>query len=552
MIGVLSRGGETRAVEEFFELFKTPWEFYVPYHDYDVVIATCEEIPTNVNTKLSIIYSSGSTAVDDEMAIATESKQKCEWLDWNGVEFPIYGGLSVFQAAGKPLIRRRGTVEGVGIEVQQSGQQTTRIGYDLFHEVSSLLCEGQPSENAHVPTLEIHISILRAILLSAGIPFAEVPPVPAGWDFAACLTHDVDFTGIRNHRFDHTMWGFVYRAFIGSLRDALTGRVAWSKCFLNWRAALSLPLVYLGLQDDFWLEFDRYMQIESGLGSTFFFIPFRNVAGTWNSRPAPKRREAKYDLSEIKEQVPNLAKNGSEIGLHGIDAWQNAQKAGVELSRIREMTGQHDVGTRMHWLYWTEASPKALEQAGFAYDSTFGYNDAVGFRAGTTQAFRPLGAATLLELPLNIQDTALFYSDRMNLSEAAALDACKRLINSALRFGGALTVNWHTRSLSPERLWGDFYTKLLGEIRAHRVWFGNAGNIVGWFRSRRAIRFDCVRFEDDHAHVALSSPLPTCVPPLNVRIYYPTLSPKGSASSVPEISYKDTQWNGEQALEIPY
>ena len=40
--------------------------------------------------------------------------------------------------------------------------------------------------------------------------------------------------------------------------------------------------------------------------------------------------------------------------------------------------------------------------------------------------------------------------------------------------GGALTVNWHTRSLSPERLWGDFYKELLAEIQTHRVWFGTA------------------------------------------------------------------------------
>ena len=84
----------------------------------------------------------------------------------------------------------------------------------------------------------------------------------------------------------------------------------------------------------------------------------------------------------------------------------------------------------MHWLYWKEASPKVLEDAGFTYDSTFGYNDAIGFRAGTTQPFCPLGAERLLELPLNIQDSAMFYSDRMMLSETEALNACREVIQS--------------------------------------------------------------------------------------------------------------------------
>ena len=41
----------------------------------------------------------------------------------------------------------------------------------------------------------------------------------------------------------------------------------------------------------------------------------------------------------------------------------------------------------MHWLYFGDDSPKTLEAAGFDYDSTCGYNDAVGYRAGTSQVF---------------------------------------------------------------------------------------------------------------------------------------------------------------------
>ena len=38
-------------VEEFFELFKTPWELYRPGRVYDVVIATADEMP-DINAKL--------------------------------------------------------------------------------------------------------------------------------------------------------------------------------------------------------------------------------------------------------------------------------------------------------------------------------------------------------------------------------------------------------------------------------------------------------------------------------------------------------------------
>ena len=98
----------------------------------------------------------------------------------------------------------------------------------------------------------------------------------------------------------------------------------------------------------------------------------------------------------------------------------------------------------------------------------------------------------------------MFYSDRMMLSDAEALNACLELIHSLMSFGGVLTVNWHTRSLSPERLWGNFYTVLLNEIRARRVWFGTAKEIVQWFRRRRELRFESVEVQENGARVELS------------------------------------------------
>jgi hypothetical protein len=552
VIGVLSKDSEARAVQEFFQLFKTPWEFCVPRKHYDLVIVTAEEIPQDLSASALVIYNSHAIGFDDGFGLMATSRRKCGWVEWQGIEFPVYGDLAVFQSVGRPLIRLKQTPEVVGSLLRGAERPTVRIGIDLFYEVALLLTQGQPAENARFATLDTHISLLRAIMVSLGVPFVEVPPVPAGYDFMGCLTHDVDFVGIRDHKWDHTLWGFLYRATAGSLLKALTGRLPWSKCLQNWAAVLSLPLVHLGFRDDFWLEFDRYMEIERELGSTFFFLPFQNVAGTLGPIPAPKRRAAKYDLDKIREQVLDLVNNGCEVGLHGIDAWHDLHSAQSEQSRIRELTGRSAVGTRMHWLYWKEGSPETLDDAGFTYDSTFGYNDAIGFRAGTTQPFCPLGAERLLELPLNIQDSAMFYSDRMMLSETEALNACKELIHSMSLSGGALTVNWHTRSLSPERLWGDFYARLLKEIQTHRVWFGTAHEIVGWFRKRRALRFDSVDFEENGVRVALSSPYPRSESSFTVRIHHPKFVPNESGFPLCMPVHTDNQWSGEEVLEIPY
>ena len=119
--------------------------------------------------------------------------------------------------------------------------------------------------------------------------------------------------------------------------------------------------------------------------------------------------------------------------------------------KVAELTGEAELGVRMHWLYFNESSFATLDHAGFLYDASIGYNDAVGFRAGTTQVFRPLSAGRLLELPLHIQDTALFFPGRMNCAEQEALDLCERILNWTQDLGGVSTLSWHERSLVPER-----------------------------------------------------------------------------------------------------
>lgn len=548
MIGLLSKDAEARAVEEFFEIFKTPWEFFVPGRRYDLLISTVEGIPEGLNARALLIYQSRRIGFDERFSVSLGSPTRSGQVEWDGTEFPVYGELATVQAVGTAVLHRRQTREPIACFVD-SEPPAVRIGFDLFSEVAFLLSEGQPPENARVPTMDLHVSLLRAIMANLGISFIEVPPVPAGYDFFACLTHDVDFVGICDHKCDHTMWGFLYRSLVGSVGSALRSELSWSRCLRNWLAAWSLPLVHLGLRKDFWLEFDRYQEIERDFGSTFFFIPFKNVAGTSGGAAAPRRRAAKYDFAEIKEQIVGLLENGCEIGLHGIDAWHSPVNSRAELQRIREITGRLEIGTRMHWLYWNQASPRVLDEAGFSYDSTFGYNDAIGFRAGTTQPFRPLAAQRLLELPLNVQDSAMFYSDRMKLSEKTALISCKDIIHSLSLFGGVFTINWHTRSLSPERLWGDFYALLLSEIQRYRVWFGTAQQVVAWFRKRRALQFQLRGSGRAGVTVALTSRNGYSDPPFTVRIYNATSISDKSVFPFCEPTYTDRQWDSKEALE---
>jgi len=96
-----------------------------------------------------------------------------------------------------------------------------------------------------------------------------------------------------------------------------------------------------------------------------------------------------------------------------------ALSRGAKVRESRSGHGKSEVGVRMHWLLRDENTFCVLEESGYDYDSTAGYNETVGYRCGTTQTFRRW-VQTLLELPLHIQDGAMFYSQRLDLSETEA------------------------------------------------------------------------------------------------------------------------------------
>jgi hypothetical protein len=478
MIGVIAGSDDGLAVREFFELFKTPWEFYRADGRYQVLLCCrAEDVPAE-RPALTVVYGGRPSAFDVQEGIAAAShRDEPRRLRLEGTPVPIYGKSISF---GEPDRES-------GMSVHRSdGKTIVRFGYDLAAEVRTLLTSGQPVRNASVPTLDLHIRALRRAIISSGVDLAEIPPVPEGYSCIACLTHDVDHPSIRRHRFDHTVLGFLYRAVAGSVVRMLRGRLPVRGVWQNWLAAARLPLVYLGLARDFWFEFERYQELEQGAASTFFVIPFADDPG----RSAPRRRAARYGAANIAGKLNVLASAGCEIGLHGIDAWRDRAKGREEVEEIRRVTGRREIGARMHWLYHDENTPLALEAAGADYDSTVGYNETVGYRAGTAQVYKPLHVSHLLELPLHIMDTALFYPSHLNLAPGEAKERCSQIIANAVELGGCVTVNWHDRSIAPERLWGGFYAEMTHDLKRRGAWLATAAQAVAWFRIRRSATFE--------------------------------------------------------------
>ncbi|MBK9170110.1 MAG: hypothetical protein IPM24_21975 [Bryobacterales bacterium] len=489
MIGVVTPQSNAALTAEFFELFKTPWEFCRRDRNYQVVLYIGTLPASRFPASLTVIYSGDLWPMDDpEVGWALDALQQGRDISSDSLEFALYGKCCTFEKVAVPLLCESESGRAVAFEKRAGAERVVRVGYDLLDECRFLVEEGQPAAKAGVAALDCHIEFLRQLINAQGFEWAEVPPVPSGYRFFAALTHDVDHPSLRLHGLDHTALGFLYRATAGSLWDAIRRRLPVRLMLRNWLAALKFPFVHLGLTADFWRTFVTYPDRER-CRSTYFVLPFRRVAGRTESQAAPAYRASAYGASDIAGEIRALQSKGCEIALHGIDAWIDLQSARSELSEIRRLTGTQEIGVRMHWLYFGHQSHATLERAGADYDSTVGFNTTVGFRAGTGQVFKPLQVERLLELPLIVMDTALFYASHLDLTPPEAQQRVGGLLRQLEVHGGSLTINWHDRSLSPERQWGRFYFDLLDELRNRGAWMGTATQVVSWFRHRRKVTF---------------------------------------------------------------
>ena len=227
VIGVISRTDQRVVIEEFFELFKTPWEHYEEGRAYDVIVMTTGDVRTRTAPGSSCCSDRSRQAADARHAIDPFARRHGRVGEVGAGSLPIYGELLSFGAStAARSVRRCRRCRHPRAAMRIGATFCVRLGYDLFDEVRVLLSNGQPAEHAHMPTLDLHIAMLRTWILAPESSLVEIPPAPAGYAFVVCLTHDIDFVGIRRHRFDHTMWGFLYRSTVGAAGQLRQGPVS--------------------------------------------------------------------------------------------------------------------------------------------------------------------------------------------------------------------------------------------------------------------------------------------------------------------------------------
>ena len=186
-----------------------------------------------------------------------------------------------------------------------------------------------------------------------------------------------------------------------------------------------------------------------------------------HSGPGPF--DSGYDLNHPKVQrvVGQLGECGAEFGVHpSYNTFLNPEQLSAEVESMRKIFGESEVGGRQHYLRWSPATWQHWESCGLKYDSSVGFADHIGFRAGTCFPYRPWlldlnREADLLEIPLLVMEGTLTVY--MKLGRAQALEAACTCLERCRSVGGVFTFLWHNHALLDPRLrW--LYKQLL-----HRV-----------------------------------------------------------------------------------
>jgi hypothetical protein len=283
------------------------------------------------------------------------------------------------------------------------------------------------------------------------------PPRWGGARFAVALTHDVDSpwkwtrTGVK---------GAAARA----KSDLVRGRVRSGLREL--RGLAGAPLHKASGTDPFW-SFDRILSDERRCGASSTFFLLAEHAHELDGPAAEQYERLRPRL------VATLQGGGAEVGLHGsYSAAEDPAQLSAEKKSLEKLAGSVR-GQRYHFLRLDPHRNLAqLEAAGFAYDSSLGFSDALGFRGGIAHPFRAWdfeqeAPRNLVEVPLAAMDVTLSAERYLDLSAREADERLRALLDWAEENGGGFAVLWHSEQYDSALLpgWDRLYTRFIEEVQ---------------------------------------------------------------------------------------
>lgn len=276
-----------------------------------------------------------------------------------------------------------------------------------------------------------------------------------GYEFALCLTHDVD----RPYKRFQVPYYAIKDRDLAHFRTLFTS------------------------ERPYW-QFQNIMELEEqfDVRSSFYFLNeqrlFRDKGMREWIRPENwKLFTGRYDITddEIVTVISTLDDGGWEIGLHGsYESCQDYERLQYEKETLESIVGHEVVGVRQHYLNLDR--PKTWEfhrTLGLKYDSSLGSTDEYGFQFGYGPV-EPLDGFYVF--PITVMEVALMRTCD-NVAEAKAeIDA---LLTEAQSEGAVMTALWHPRFFNESEFPGyaDVYRYMIRNATEMGAFVGSCADV---------------------------------------------------------------------------
>jgi hypothetical protein len=364
--------------------------------------------------------------------------------------------------------------EWVSCADEYSVVERDSIGRPLF----SATYAGRHHIDVQIPYAAVAMQCLQKAIQSV-VPLAGLQPLHLAGapEHLVVPTHDVDYFPVGRMHAIHRL-----------VRNAIISCVLGNRPVLGMQQGLLAIGMVMGGSD----PLDRLVILTEkerrrGICATYNFLVRHG-----------HRQDASYTLKHrgVVEVMRWLELQGMEVGVHGSYACLD-ELGGMEFEVTSlNARGFHPRGGRQHWLRYTlDRLIPALESAGLEYDTSIGWSERTGFRAGACFAFPPYDfnkerAASFLEIPLVVMDQAL--RTRRASTEQMFVNAARILATSRSLGWGGISLLWHPAAfgcgwLPPEvgevfwRLadsrnnWGDRWMRAADFVDAARQRFVEVG-----------------------------------------------------------------------------
>lgn len=281
-----------------------------------------------------------------------------------------------------------------------------------------------------------------------------------GKKFAIYLSHDIDDIYISRKQVIRSLFPYPFHRYKLGFKKFISSYYKKQKPYLNFKEIIKIEKKY------------------NATSSFFFLASEKDIFGD------------KYKLDDIQNEISYILDQECEIGLHtGFFSYNNIDKIKQEKAKLEEITNKNVVGVRNHIFRFNIPNTwKLLAQAGFEYDSTFGYYDMIGFRNGICHPFKPYDLnenkiIDIIEIPPCIVDVSLF--SYMKCNAAKSWIYIKNLIDAVEKLGGVLTILWHNWTFSYPvsyaglfgKEWTKLYEKILEYSYKKNAWLTDGKNI---------------------------------------------------------------------------